>query len=151
MLKFVVKKVAKEIIYTELIFVMLIDDTVISKLIETKNISKVLIGNLDKVIRPLVLIWTDMLRQLKNNKLRLSQINNENLFEKYKVIWTKIKHLKNIVMNAFSVYDDSYIKTRIKAYGDKVYTVFCSLNIPESFTVTSMDSLLMYKKNITFK
>ena len=41
-----------------------------------------------------------MLRQLKNNKLRLSQINNENLFEKYKVIWTKIKHLKNIVMNA---------------------------------------------------
>lgn len=56
MLKFVEKKVAKEIIYTELIFVMLIDNTVISKLIETKNISKVLIGNLDKVIIPLVLI-----------------------------------------------------------------------------------------------
>ena len=93
----------------------------------------------------------DMLRQLKNNKLRLSQINNENLFEKYKVIWTKIKHLNNIVMNAFSVYDDSYIKTRIKAYGDNVCTVFCGLNIPESFTATSMGSLLMYKKNITFK
>ena len=76
MLKFVEKKVAKEIIYTELIFVMLIDNTVISKLIETKNISKVLIGNLDKVIIPLVLIWMDMLRQLKNNRLRLSQINN---------------------------------------------------------------------------
>ena len=72
MLKFVEKKVAKEIIYTELIFVMLIDNTVISKLIETKNISKVLIGNLDKVIIPLVLIWMDMLRQLKNNRLRLS-------------------------------------------------------------------------------
>ena len=76
MLKFVEKKVAKETIYTELIFVMLIDNTVISKLIETKNISKVLIGNLDKVIIPLVLIWMDMLRQLKNNRLRLSQINN---------------------------------------------------------------------------
>ena len=54
-------------------------------------------------------------------------------------------------MNAFSVYDDSYIKTRIKAYGDNVCTVFCGLKIPESFTVTSMGSLLMYKKNITFK
>ena len=56
MLKFVEKKVAKEIIYPDLIFVMLINNTVISKLIEAKNIYKVLIGNLDKVIRPLVLI-----------------------------------------------------------------------------------------------
>ena len=49
------------------------------------------------------------------------------------------------------VYDDRHIKTKIKTYGDKVYTNFCGLNVPEddmeceSFTVISIDSLLVYK------
>ena len=48
------------------------------------------------------------------------------------------------------MYDDRYIKTKIKAYGDKVYTKFCGLNVPkgdiecEYFTVISIDSLLVY-------
>ena len=48
------------------------------------------------------------------------------------------------------VYDDRHIKTKIKTYGDKVYTNFCGLNVPEddmeceSFTVISIDSLLVY-------
>ena len=48
------------------------------------------------------------------------------------------------------VYDDRHIKTKTKTYGDKVYTNFCGLNVPEddmeceSFTVISIDSLLVY-------
>ena len=48
------------------------------------------------------------------------------------------------------VCDDRYIKTKIRKYGDKVYTRFCGLNVPEddigceSFTVISIDSLLIY-------
>ena len=48
------------------------------------------------------------------------------------------------------------IKTKIRTYGDKVYTKFRGLNVPEgdieckSFTFISIDSLLVYeKKNIT--
>ena len=47
--------------------------------------------------------------------------------------------------------DDRYIKIKIRAYGDKVYNNFCGLNVPEddveyeSFTVISIDSLLVYK------
>ena len=45
----------------------------------------------------------------------------------------------------------AYIKTKIKIHDDKVYTNFRGLNVPEddieceSFTVISIDSLLVYK------
>ena len=53
------------------------------------------------------------------------------LWEKYKTIWTKIKRHKNIELNALPVYDNRYIKTKVRTYGDKVYTNFHGLNIPE--------------------
>ena len=34
-------------------------------------------------------------------------IDDEKLLEKYKAIWTKIKDLKNIELNALPVYDGS--------------------------------------------
>ena len=54
-------------------------------------------------------------------------------------------------MNALPIYDDRYIKTKIRTYGDKVYTNFRGLNVSEdcteceSFTVISNDSLLVYE------
>ena len=63
----------------------------------------------------------------------------------------KIEDLKNIELNALPVYDDRYIKTKIRTYDDKVYTNFHGLNVPEndikckSFTVISIDSLLVYE------
>ena len=49
-------------------------------------------------------------------------------------------------------YDDRYIKTKIRAIGDEVYTNFCHLNVPqddieyESFTFISFDSLFAYEQ-----
>ena len=68
----------------------------------------------------------------------------------YKAIWTKIEDLKNIELNALPVYDDRYINTKIREYGDKVYTNFRDLNVLEDdieceyFTVISINSLLVY-------
>ena len=79
------------------------------------------------------------------------RLDNEKLLEKYKAIWTKVEDLKNIELNALPVYDDRDIKTKIRTYGDKVYTNFRGLNVPEddieceSFTVISIDSLLVYE------
>ena len=48
-------------------------------------------------------------------------------------------------------------KKKIRTYGDKVYTNFRGLNVPEedkkweSFIFISIDSILVYKKNIIFK
>ena len=49
------------------------------------------------------------------------------------------------------VYDDRYLKTKITTYGDKVYTNFHGLDVPEddieceSFSVISIDSLFVYE------
>ena len=39
--------------------------------------------------------------------------------------------MKNIKLNALPVYDNRYIKTKIKTYGSKVYTNLHSLNVLE--------------------
>ena len=60
----------------------------------------------------------------KSNKLKSFRIDDDTLLEKYKTIWAKIEDLKNIELNALPVYDDRYIKTKIKTYVSKVYTNF---------------------------
>ena len=59
------------------------------------------------------------------------RINDNKLLEKYKTILTKTKDLKNIKLDTLPVFDDSYLKTNIRISGDKVYTNFCGLNVPE--------------------
>ena len=56
----------------------------------------------------------------KNNKLISFHIDDEKLIEKFKAIWTKIEDFKNIKLNTLPVYDDRYIKTKTRTYGDKV-------------------------------
>ena len=113
---------------------------------------------LDKVIKPLVLIMLKMSGYVKtnnvedkNSKLVSFCMDDEKLSEKYKAIWNKIEDLKDIELNALWVYDDRYIKTKIRGYGIKVYTNFRGLNVPqddiecECFTVISINSLLVYE------
>ena len=84
-------------------------------------------------------------------------IEDEKLLEKYKAIWTKVEDLENIELNALPVYDDRYIKTKIRTYDDKVYTNFRGLNMPEddiqcdSFTDISIDSLVIYDNKYYLK
>ena len=60
-------------------------------------------------------------------------------------------------MNAVPVYDDRYTKAKIRAYGDKAYSNFQSLNVPkdgeefEFFTNISIDSLLVYENKYYFQ
>ena len=121
-----------------------------------------MIGYLDEVIRLLVLILPEMSEHVKifkdkeiyknkNNKLMSLRIDNEKLLKKYKIIWPKIEDLQNIELEATPFYDDRYIKTKIRTYGDKFYTNFRGLNVPEngveckSFPDISIDSLLIYE------
>ena len=82
----------------------------------------------------------------KGNKLMSYCIDDEKLFEKDEAIWIKIE------LNVLPVFFDIYIKTKIRTYGDKVYTNFRGLILAEddiewkSFKVISIDSLLVYDK-----
>ena len=102
---------------------------VFSKLVKTKTNSKYLIGYLDKDIRPLDLIMPKRSGYVKtfkvedkNNKLMSFRIDDEKLLKKYEAIWTKIEDLKNIELKALPVYDDRYMKTKIRSYDNEVYT-----------------------------
>ena len=84
----------------------------------------------------------------KSKKLMSFRIDDEKLLE---TIWTKIEDLKNIKLNTLPVYDVRCIKIKIRIYGDESYTNFRGLIVPEndiereSFTVISLNSLLVYK------
>ena len=79
-----------------------VDNIVISKLIETETNFKYLIAiKLNKTIRPLFLVMPKIsgyvktfkvkaVGKEKSNKLMFFCIDDENLLEKYKAIWTKI-------------------------------------------------------------
>ena len=75
-------------------------------------------------------------------KIKTGIIDDDQLLENYKTIWTKIEDLKYIQLDASTVCDDRYIKTKIN-------TNFRSLDVPadsvecESFTVTSTESHLL--------
>ena len=88
--------------------------------------------------------------------------DDEKLFEKYKAIWTKIEELKRYRVFNFTslwwwwwwwwyiyIYTYIYITTKIRTYGDNIYTNFGGLDVPEddieceSFMFISIDSLLV--------
>ena len=128
-------------------------------LVQRKTNSQYLIGYLDRTIRPFVLVMPKMSGCVKtfkvkegDNKLMSFRIDDKKLLEEYEAIWSNIEDLKNIKLNALPVFDGRYIKTKIRTFGFKVYTNFRGLNVPqdyiecESFTVISIDSLLVYDK-----
>ena len=88
----------------------------------------------------------------KNNKLMSLRVDDKKLLEKCKAIQTKIEDLKNIKLNSLPVYGDRYLKNKIRTYGNKVCANFPGFNVQkdyleyESFTVISVDSLLVYDK-----
>ena len=82
----------------------------------------------------------------KSKKVISFRVDDDKPLIEYKTIWTKIKDLKNIELNSLPVYDAKLIKYKIRTCGDKFYTNFCSLNVPEdgskgqSFTILSIDT-----------
>ena len=51
-------------------------------------------------------------------------VNDKEILTKYSEIWNKIKSLIKKEFNSEPVYNDKYIKTKIKIYNSRVYTNF---------------------------
>ena len=90
-----------------------------------------MIGYLDVVITPLFLFLPILGKYVKTfkdksgnnnkNKLMSLSINDIKLLEKYETIWTKIENLKKNKLANLTVFDNRYIKTKIRTYSDKVH------------------------------
>ena len=85
----------------------------------------------------------------ENSKYMNLLVNDKEMLEKYTDIWNKIKSLIKKKLNSELVYNDKYIKTKIKIYNDKVYTNFQHNKIPKyneyraCLSVISLDSIFV--------
>ena len=95
--------------------------------------------------------------EYKNKKWCLSVKMTSSYQKDIKLLRLKLKTLKNIELNALPVYNDRYIKTKVRAYGDNVYTIFRGLNVlendikSESFTVIWISSIFKYRNKYCLK
>ena len=104
----------------------------------TKNSIKYFIGNFDEddVIRLLLLKLPQMMGYLKefNDSMIMSlRVDDSKLFKKYCKIWKTIRSLLGIEFDSEPVYGDtdSYIKTKVKIYDNKVNTNFQGKKTPK--------------------
>ena len=71
--------------------------------------------------------------------------SNNKLLKKYIKIWERVSNLMNIKFDTEPVYGDKgrYTKTKIKPYGDNVYTNFQGNKIPKENASCKYSSLIM--------
>ena len=49
-------------------------------------------------------------------------VKDYNIMDEYKKIWDKIKEKLNIKFHSMSVYDETYIKAKVREFDDKIRT-----------------------------
>ena len=59
------------------------------------------------------------------------KIQDENVYLKYNEIWNKIKSILNVKFHSQPIYDDKYIKTKVKAFNNSINTLFSGDEIPK--------------------
>ena len=99
--------------------------------------SKYFIGYLhdDDVIRLLCIILPQMSGYIKHfdngGKSMSFKIEDESVHLKYTEIWNKIKKSLNTRFHSQSIFDDKYIKTKVKTFSSKINTLFSGNEIPK--------------------
>ena len=59
------------------------------------------------------------------------KIEDESLYLKYTEIWNKIKDILNVKFHSQPIYDDKYIKTKVKTFNNMIHTLFSGDKIPK--------------------
>ena len=80
------------------------------------------------------------------------KIEDESVYLKYNEIWNKIKKPLNIRFHSQPIYDDKYIKTKVKTFSNMINTLFSGNEIPKErnnyicIAVICIDSVLKVDK-----
>ena len=116
----------------------------------TKNSLKYFIAynDEDDIIRPLCLKLPQMIGYLKefDDSMTMSfRVDDNELFKKYCKMWRTIKRLLVVDVDSEPAYGDtdSYIKTKVKMYDNRVNTNFQSKNVPKGNSSYKCLSLIM--------
>ena len=121
------------------------------------KIVKYCIGyNIDDNVIPLILLLSAMsgwIKYFENGGKNMSfKIEDDDVYVKYKNIWNKIKDMLNgIKLSSYIIYDDKYIKTKVKTF-ENVKNLFSNNIIPKEriecgcIPCISLDSVLKIEK-----
>ena len=113
------------------------DKIIISdKFRDSDNGSKYFIGYLDDdIIRPLCIILPQTSGYVKyfvdSGKNMSFKIEDDKHLLKYNEIWNKIKKALNIRFHSQPIYDEKYIKTKVKTFNNVINTAFSDNEIPK--------------------
>ena len=92
-------------------------------------------------------------RDFDKTKCMSFLIKDEKLLEKYNEIWKKVSNIIKKKFHSNPVYNEKYIKTKIKSYNGKINTNFHNNKIPKEgsqcicLSVTLTDSVYKKDKN----
>ena len=59
------------------------------------------------------------------------KVEDESMYFKYTEIWNKIKDILNVKFHSQRIYDDRYIKTKVKTLNSMINTLFSGDEIPK--------------------
>ena len=111
-----------------------------------------------EIVKPLCIILPQMggyIKYFENGSKNMSfVIKDDDLPNKYNKMWNKIKNKLNIKFHSMPVYDEKYIKAKIREFNDVIKTNFLGDKIPKEsmqhdcIACITIDSVIrMEKKN----
>ena len=87
------------------------------------------------MIRTLCVILPQMSGYIKyfdNGGKNMSfKIEDETIYLKYAEIWNKVKSILHVKLHSQPIYDDKYIKTKVKTFNNTINTLFSGDEIPK--------------------
>ena len=89
----------------------------------------------DEIVKLLCIILPQMsgyIKHFENGGKNMSFfVRNDNVLDKYNEIWGKIKEKLNIKFHSMPVYDETYIKVKVREFDGKIKTNFLVNEVPK--------------------
>ena len=108
----------------------------------------------NKIVKPLWIILPQMYGFKNGGKNMSFFLKDEEVLDKYNEIWDVIKNKLKIKFHSLPIYDEKYLKTKVREYGGKIKTNILGNDVPEENTYytciacITIDSVMrMGKKN----
>ena len=111
-----------------------------------------------EIVKPLCIILPQMsgyIKYFENGGKNMSfMVKNDNVLDEYNEIWDKIKEKLNIKFHSMPVYDETYIKAKVRKFDGVIKTNFLGDEVPKEniyytfIACITIDSVMrMEKKN----
>ena len=92
----------------------------------------------DKIVKPLCIILSQMngyIKYFENGRKNMSfLIENNEVWEKYEEVWNVIKNKLGIKFHSEPIYENKYLKAKVRKFDGDIKTNFLSYGLPEGNT-----------------